>query len=306
MSETEKKVAYLGPPGTFTEEALRGMCQAYPNLAQATFIPLPTIADCLLACGRKETDYAMVPMENSIEGSVNMTMDWLIHHVELLIQGEIALLISHHALVHPVRKDSPLSEVETVLSHPQAIAQCHQFIRRHCPGAKIKYTKSTAEAAEYVAGHPEEPLLAIGPGTAGQRYGLYDKAAHIEDYPNNYTRFVLVGHEPLSDKPVLTNGQQLEYKTTIQVTLKEDFPGALHQVLSAFAWRRLNLTRIESRPTKKKLGSYFFIIDIGLGMDEALIPGAIAEIEALGCHVRLLGSYPCIIPAYAAMPSKTS
>ncbi|WP_307336920.1 prephenate dehydratase [Caldalkalibacillus uzonensis] len=290
------RVAYLGPAGTYTEEALLGLCKLMPALGQATFVARPTIADCLLDCDRGNVDYAMVPMENSIEGSVNMTLDWLIHHVEIPIRSEIALLISHHALVHPDRKDSPFSNVEKVLSHPQAIAQCHQFIRQHCPHALIEYTKSTAEAAEYVAHHPEQKLVAIGPRVAGETYGLYEALANIEDHPNNYTRFVLVGHESVNGQSIEAPKMQRTDKTSILVTLPEDFPGALHQVLSAFAWRKLNLTRIESRPTKKKLGSYFFIIDIGQGMDDTLVPGAIAEIEALGCQVRLLGSYPCYMP----------
>jgi prephenate dehydratase len=293
------QIAYLGPAGTYSEEALRGICQPIPFLQEARFVAKATIADCLLDCSLGAVDYALVPVENSIEGSVNVTLDWLIHQVDIPIQGEIALMISHHALVHPSRKDEPLSEVETVLSHPQAIAQCHHFIRSHCPNAQVSTMRSTAEAAEYVANHPEEKLLAIGPHAAGEKYGLHTVLSHIEDHSNNYTRFLLIGHQPVTDFLVETDKWLRSGKTSILVTLPEDFPGALHQVLSAFAWRKLNLTRIESRPTKKKLGSYFFIIDIGQEMDDTLVPGAISEIEALGCQVRLLGSYPCFMPHYS-------
>ena len=153
--------------------------------------------------------------------------------------------------------------------------------------------KSTAEAVEWVASHPEEKALAIGTRLAAQLNQMTIKAEGIEDHPNNYTRFVLVGKEPLPTLIGEENGGS--GKTSILVTLPEDFPGALHQVLSAFAWRKLNLSRIESRPTKKGLGSYFFFIDIEQQMDSVLLPGAISEIEALGCQVRFLGSYPCFL-----------
>lgn len=299
MSLSDMHIAYLGPEGTYSEEALHGLCQPIPALKKAHFVAKSTIPDCLMDCHNHVVQYAVVPIENSIEGSVNVTLDWLIHQVDIPIQGEIALMISHHALVHPSQKELPLSEVECVLSHPQAIAQCHHFLRTHCPQAEVKATHSTAEAAEVVANHPDQKWMAIAPKGAGEKYELYTVKSHIEDYSNNYTRFVLVGHQPVTGQLVETDQWQRSGKTSISVTLPEDFPGALHQVLSAFAWRRLNLTRIESRPTKKKLGSYYFIIDIGQEMDDTLVPGAIAEIEALGCQVRLLGSYPCFMPRHA-------
>lgn len=301
-----KRIAYLGPEGTYTEEALHRFCQLMPSLAEAALTARPTIVDCLLDCDRGQVDYAVVPLENSIEGSVNMTLDFLIHHAHLPIRGEIALSISHYALVHPNNRHLSLNEVNKVLSHPQAIAQCHQFIRQHCPEAQIETTRSTAEAAEHVAAHPEEPLLAIAPQAAGRAYGLHQVQAHIEDHQNNYTRFVLVGPAPLKGAWLEPAELERSDKTSLLVTLPEDFPGALHQVLSAFAWRKLNLSRIESRPTKKKLGSYFFIIDVAQAKDDTLIPGAIAEIEALGCHVRLLGSYPCFTPREMNQPSTMS
>lgn len=296
VTQSDLKVAYLGPEGTYSDEAVHGLCQPIPLFNQAQFVAKATIPDCLLDCAHGNVQYAVVPVENSIEGSVNVTLDWLIHQVDIPIQGEIALMITHHALVHPQRKSEPLEEVEMVLSHPQALAQCHQFIRSHCPNAQVTSMRSTAEAAEYVANHPEEKLLAIGPQAAGEKYGLHTVRSHIEDHDNNFTRFLLVGYQPVTHHLVETEQWVRSGKTSILVTLPEDFPGALHQVLSAFAWRKLNLTRIESRPTKKKLGSYFFIIDIGQEKDDTLVPGAISEIEALGCQVRLLGSYPCFMP----------
>lgn len=292
-----KKIAFLGPRGTFTEEATRTLCTTYLNShdeKKIEYIPKETIADCLMDCWNNRVDYAMVPMENSIEGSVNMTLDWLIHQVDLPIQAEMTLPIKQYAIIHPEQMQSPLVEIKKIFSHPHAIAQCHQFILQHCPQAELEYMKSTADAVHWVSKHANEKYLAIGTKLAAELNHLVVKQEGIEDYPNNFTRFVLIGREELES--LQNDSKEKLGKTSILVTLPEDFPGALHQVLSAFAWRKLNLSRIESRPTKKGLGSYFFFIDIEQKMDDILVPGAISEIEALGCQVRFLGSYPCFFP----------
>lgn len=288
------KIAYLGPEGTFTEEALRELCaQVLPKKIsdQVQLIPKPSIPDCLLACEQDQVEYSLIPMENSIEGSVNITMDWLIHQVDLPIQAEITLPITQYAFVSQEQKGIEGHEIEKVFSHPQAIAQCYSYIRECCPQAEIEYMQSTAEAVRKVASNPERKWLAIGTKLAGKLNKLHTLKEGIEDYQNNFTRFVLVGKKALLHLDY-ENGQ-IPAKTSLLITLPEDYPGALHQVLSAFSWRKLNLTRIESRPTKKKLGSYFFFIDIEHVMDNVLVPAAIAEIEALGCQVRFLGSYFC-------------
>lgn len=130
--------------------------------------------------------------------------------------------------------------------------------------------------------------MAIGTKLAAQKHGLDIMAERVTDHDNNYTRFVLIGHEPVN-----IPREPDHVKTSLLVTLPEDAPGALHQVLSAFAWRKLNLTRLESRPTKKRLGSYYFYIDVVETVDSVLLTAAMAEIEALNCQVRVLGSYPC-------------
>jgi prephenate dehydratase len=295
-----QKIAYLGPRGTFTEEALRVLCNKHTqvevkkNMQDIELIAKMTIPDCLTACWKDDVDYAMVPMENSIEGSVNMTLDWLIHQVDLPIQAELTLPIKQHAILHPFQQDLSLEQVEKIYSHPHAIAQCHEFIRQHCPSSELEYTKSTAEAVEWVAKNPEQKWLAIGTKLAAEMNHLTVARDGIEDHKNNFTRFVFVGKKAPTQLIQLADEQP--FKTTILVTLPEDYSGALHQVLSAFAWRKLNLTRIESRPTKKGLGSYFFFIDIEQKQDDVLLPGAMSEIEALGCQVRFLGSYPCYKP----------
>lgn len=278
----EKKLAFLGPRGTFTEEAARAL-----TVDQSlSLVPYPSIIEVLSAVAKEEVTFGVVPMENSIEGTVNSTLDWLIHEVELPILAELALPITQNLLVAKREESLPLSAITRVLSHPQAIAQSHNFLRENLPGAEIEYVNSTALAAQIVSEHPEEPWAAVGTRLNVEIYPLEFAQEQIQDYSNNYTRFVLVGQEslalPASPKE----------KTTILVTLPEDFPGALYQVLAAFAWRKVNLSRIESRPTKRALGSYYFVIDIEQKMDDVLLPGAFAEIEAIGCQVRQLGTYP--------------
>ncbi|QQE73278.1 prephenate dehydratase [Brevibacillus composti] len=278
----EKKLAFLGPHGTFSEEAARALTagQRFQHL------PYPSIIDVISAVAEGKVDYGVVPIENTIEGTVNSALDWLIHEVDLPILAELALPISQHLLI--ARREEPLqlSSIQRILSHPHAIAQCHNFIREHLPQATIEYTNSTAKAAQIVSEHPEEAWAAIGTRLNPEIYPLSFAAQEIQDYSNNYTRFLLIGTEPL-DMPLCP-----KEKTTILVTMPEDFPGALYQVLAAFAWRKINLSKIESRPTKKGLGSYYFVIDIEQKMDDVLLPGAFAEIEALGCQVRQLGTYP--------------
>lgn len=284
------RLAFLGPRGTFSEEAAR----LFPVEEPLDLHPYPSILDVLNAVHQGEAVYGVVPLENSIEGTVNTTLDWLIHEVELPIHAEIAIPITQHLLVATRPEPLPLAEIRKILSHPHAVAQCHNFIKAHLPHAEIEYTNSTASAAQLVSSRPEEPWAAIGTRLATQIYPLMFARQDIQDYANNYTRFVLVG----KTAPILRDAKA--EKTTILVTLPADFPGALYQVLAAFAWRKINLSRIESRPTKKGLGSYHFVIDIEQRMDDVLLPGAFAEIEALGCQVRQLGTYPLYIEGQAS------
>lgn len=278
----ERTIAFLGPRGTFTEEAAR----CFFSREQDTFVPYGNIPDVLEATAEKQVNYGVVPMENSIEGSVNLTLDWLIHKTRLPILAELVIPIHQHLLT---LHETELGKITKVLSHPQAVAQCNEFLRRDLPEVEVEYTNSTAEAARIVSENPDQAWAAIGTRLSGELYGLHMLRQSIEDHENNYTRFVLVGEKT----PEL--GDTDRHKTTIMVTLPSDFPGALYQVLAAFAWRKLNLSRIESRPTKKGLGSYHFIIDIEQEMDSVLLPGAFAEIEAIGCQIQQLGTYPCYL-----------
>lgn len=281
-------IAFLGPHGTFTEEAAR----SFPLQSRSVFKPYGSIIDVIAAVHRGDADYGVVPMENSIEGSVNATLDWLIHEVDLPIIAELALPISQHLLV--AKRDVALTfdQITKVLSHPHAVAQCHTFIQNYLPHAEIEYTNSTALAGQMVSSQPDKSWAAIGPRLAAEVYPLQFAKQNIEDYQNNHTKFVLISKHAHSMPEAATE------KTTILVTLPEDFPGALYQVLAAFAWRKINLSRIESRPTKKGLGSYYFVIDIEQRMDDVLLPGAFAEIEALGCQIRSLGTYPFYVKEF--------
>ncbi|WP_339060031.1 prephenate dehydratase [Tepidibacillus marianensis] len=283
------KIAFLGPHGTFTEEAAHSI---FEN-DTVEYLPFNSIPDVLDAVAMKKVDYAVVPLENSIEGSVNLTLDWIIHEMELPILAELVLPIAQHLVVSSTQSSLSFSEIQRVYSHPQAIAQCRHFIHNYLPHAEIVYTNSTAEASQMISNNPSRPWVAIGTRLAKEIYSLSFMKESIEDYKDNFTRFALVGKDPLKVKST----ENPSYRTMILVTLPKDYPGALHQVLAAFSWRKINLSRIESRPTKKGLGNYYFIIDIEQEMDDILLPGAIAEIEALGCQIRILGSYPYFIKA---------
>jgi prephenate dehydratase len=282
-----RKIAFLGPEGTVTHEAAHYFFAGEPH----EFIPYRLIADAVASTVIGETDLSLVPIENTIEGSVKDSVDLLVHEVDLPIQAEwvypsMQNLIGYRSEFQNSAGQLDLSRVKRVFSKDVAIAQCMDYLRKYLPHAELDFSSSTAEGVRYVKEHPNEGFAAIGTKLSSVLYQTDLLAANITDHLNNFTRFLLIGHIPPALKP--TDAM----KTTILVTLPEDYPGALHQVLSAFAWRRINLTKIESRPTKLKLGSYYFYIDIEGSMDSVLLPAAIAEIEAIGCLVRLLGSYP--------------
>ncbi|MDA7027618.1 prephenate dehydratase [Bacillus sp. CLL-7-23] len=277
------KVGYLGPEATFTHLAVRS------SILHAKHHPYHTIPACMDAAMKREIDLAVVPLENALEGSVNLTIDYLIHGQPLYIVGEITAPIRQHLLVHPSKK-ADWKEIQTIYSHSHAIAQCHKFLHSHFQSVSFEYATSTGAAAKYVSEHPEKNIAVIANEIAAETYQLEIVKRDIHDYQDNHTKFVILHpdqHVSFQVDPLLTSRP----KTTLMVTLPLDRSGALHQVLSAFAWRNLNLSKIESRPTKTGLGNYFFIIDIEKGLDEVLLPGAIAELEALGCKVKMLGTY---------------
>ncbi len=274
------KIGYLGPDATFTDYAARQLFK------DARRIPFVSIPECMDAAATGEIDAAVVPLENSIEGSVNLTIDYLVHETDLQIIGEAVVPIKQHLLVHPENNEK-WAEAELICSHPHALAQCHKFLHKEFKGIPLEHMASTAAAAKYVKEHPKLNIAAIANDLAADEYGLVKAQQNIHDYSYNHTVFAVLAKE---FKGIKLEPAE-EFKTTLMVTLPSDQAGALHQVLSAFSWRKLNLSKIESRPMKTGLGNYFFIIDINLKIDEVLIPGTIAELEALGCTVKMLGSY---------------
>jgi len=278
------RVGFLGPRATFTHLAV----QSYFG-DEIEQIAYSTIPQCIDAVAEGVIDLAVVPTENALEGSVNLTIDYLIHEQPLYIVGEIVSPIEQHFMVHPSNKEA-WRNVSRVYSHSHAIAQCHKFLHKNFKGITYDYATSTGAAAQYVKNNSEELVAAIANKLAAKEYGLEIVQPNIHDYHYNHTRFAIV-HPTVDGKYPSKKLTAEKEKTTLMVTLPSDQSGALHQVLSAFTWRKLNLSKIESRPMKTGLGNYFFIIDIDMRVDEVLIPGAIAELEALGCGVKLLGTY---------------
>ncbi|GAB6991386.1 prephenate dehydratase [Paenibacillus pini] len=283
-----KRIALL-PEGSVSHEALLYLFGDEP----VELLYYKLISDVFLSTVQGKSDYSVIPIENTIEGSVSLHMDWLVNEVDIPMQVEwvypsIQNLIGDRAEFQTETGELDFSLIRKIISHPVASAQCQQFIREHAPQAEMENAGSTTEAVSIVKSNPGKGWAAIGTLLGAATHQLDVLAKRVTDHNNNFTRFVLIGKDSM---PQLLEKDNV-MKTSILVTLPEDFAGALHQVLAAFAWRRLNLSRIESRPTKKKLGSYYFYVDVQESVDSVLLPAAIAEIEALGCQVRILGSYP--------------
>jgi prephenate dehydratase len=279
------KIAYLGPEASFTNLAVKEVFSSHETL------PYVTIPDCIEAVIKGEVEATVVPLENALEGSVHITVDYLFHESELNIVAEMTSPIQQHLMVHDNTAEKG-KELDKILSHSHALAQCHKFLHSHFQGVPLEQTTSTAAAAKLVSENPDIPLAAIGNQLASEMYGLTILHDNIHDFPLNHTRFIVL-HK--SSASIQLQQEKAADKTTLMVTLPADRSGALHQVLSAFAWRQLSLSKIESRPLKTGLGNYFFIIDVAHSMDDVLLPGAINEMEALGCKVKVVGTYSSYI-----------
>jgi prephenate dehydratase len=270
-------VAFFGPSGTFTEEALL----TQPDLAAGERVALASIPDVVAAVERGDHEVGVVPIENSIEGSVSVTLDTLVFESELLIQREVDLPISLNLFVKPGTK---LADVTTVLSYPHAIAQCRTWLSKKLPNAMVVAANSTAEAAQRVSRSKRADQAAIGNQLAAEIYGLARLAKDIEDHPENQTRFVVVGRGIPAP-----SGHD---KTSIVCFQRADRPGSLLGMLQEFAARSVNLTKLESRPTKQSLGDYCFLMDIEGHLDDELVADCLRTLMAKGVRVKFLGSYP--------------
>lgn len=273
------RVAFLGPAGTFTEEALRA---AAPSGVEA--VPLPSVYAAIRSVEAGECDRAFVPFENSVEGAVRATLDTLAFDAEgVSLVGEFDLAVSQCLIA---RTDIGLEEIRVVLSHPQGTAQCARFLREHLPEADVRAVSSTAEAVRMVS-ESAEPWAALGSAAAARLYGCTVLRDGVEDEPDNVTRFVWVAPEgtaPAGSGP---------WRTSLVFSeLGEDKPGALVDALEAFSSRGVNLTRIESRPRRRGLGRYMFFVDIEGGLREPAVARAIEGLRAHAGSVRILGSYP--------------
>ncbi len=271
------KIAFLGPSASFTNLVARDLFPSQELLAKSS------IRDCFLALQEGSVQKAVVPLENSIEGTVSMTLDYLYDFEKIHIEAEAVLPISHHLMVHPSSE-----EISAIVSHPQALAQCfHSLEEEYRSVARVDY-HSTSGAAKYVGEHPEKNLAAIANMTAAELYGLQIIKHNIHDFEQNHTKFIVISKRKQAlDLPLRKSSE----KASLLLTLPDDHPGGLHQVLSVFAWRKMNLSKIESRTLKKNLGSYFFFINVVGPWNSVHAKNALEELESIGVQVNFLGHY---------------
>ncbi|MBI5698894.1 prephenate dehydratase [Candidatus Saganbacteria bacterium] len=283
------KVGYLGPEGTFSEEA--GKAYAKKLKGKVEMIPYTTIHDLLFATDRGHVAEAMVPIENSVEGTIGVVTDMLVKDVDLKIKQEIVLPVYHYLLA---QKGVKLSDITDIISNPPPIDQCREFLRKKLPKARMHLSYSTAEAARQVASSLGERILAhgkikgpvfaaIGTAASAQLYGLQIVASKINARENS-TRFVV-----LAKGDAKRSGAD---KTSIVFSILKNKPGGLHDILKEFADRNINLTKIESRPSKKSLGDYYFFLDCEGHHRDRKLAEVLAAVKRRSSFYKLLGSYP--------------
>lgn len=276
------RLGYLGPAGTFTEEAATPAARA----AGAELVPYPTVTAAAAAVVGGEVDAALLPIENSLEGSVTATIDALTAQPGLRMVGEAALAIEQCLIA---RAPIQLAEIDTVASHPQALAQSARFLRERLPGARLVAISSTAEAVRSLAGAPAGTAAIAGRG-AVERHGGVIVEAGIEDEPGNTTRFAWVA--PAGAPPFPAPGAGAAFRTSILFSGAGDAsPGWLVACLSELSERAVNLVKIESRPARSRLGHYLFLADCEGAEDDAAVAAALEGLRARCDHVRVLGSY---------------
>ncbi len=272
------RIAFLGPHGTFTEEALL----AQPDLAAAELVTMRSMPEVLAATAAGDADLGFVAIENSIEGTVLMVLDALVFEHHLLIQREVVMNISQNLLGPP---GMTLDDVRRVVSFPDAMAQCRAFFTKNLPDVEVVAANSTAEAVRSVGEAPVDGTAALGSALAGKLYGLEVLAPDVEDHPDNQTRFVVVARAGI---PAPTGHD----KTSIVCFQREDHPGSLHAMLGQFSARSINLTKLESRPTKHSLGDYCFVIDLEGHVDDEVVADCLRDLHATLAGIKFLGSYP--------------
>ena len=268
------RLAHLGPAGTFSEEA------AARYAADAELVPYPSITASARSILNGECDEAVTPIENSLQGAVTETLDLLIHEKGFSIKSELNLGVVHNLMARP---GVTLGDIKRVYSHPQALAQCRGWLESHLPSVEVAAALSTAGSVEQAADDPT-PAAAIAPRRAAALYGADILVERIQDDDNNVTRFlVLAPHdaEPSGDD-----------KTSICFSFDEDKPGLLYYVMGLFADAQINLTKVESRPTRSGLGRYYFLVDLEGHREDASVKAVLTAVKSAASELKLFGSYP--------------
>ena len=282
---TSKRVAYLGPRGTFTEEALLSQ----PDLASGELVEMGSIDNVLDAVDNGQVDLGFVPIENSIEGTVPATIDSLVFDHDLYIEREVVHDIHLHLLG---LQNATVEGIREVHSYPHALGQCRKFLAAELPGAGIHAASSTAEAARLVSECGDPHLAAIAPRASRDIYGLETLRADIEDHGGNQTRFLLVGKGMV---PAPTGND----KTSVVCFQVKDQPGSLFSILAEFYARNINLTKLESRPSKRELGQYCFVIEFDGHVADHDVADALVGLKGKLADLKFLGSFPKVRDAPA-------
>ncbi|WP_018247770.1 prephenate dehydratase [Orenia marismortui] len=268
------RLGFLGPQGTFTEIAAKTYARRIDE-----YIPYGDIKALINAVSRGEVDKVIVPIENSIQGGVTLTLDLLVEH-DVKIISEVIIPVKHSLLT---RKTVELDKIKHVMSISQALAQCRSFLEDNLVDYQVHFTNSTVEGAEKL--HDlDDSWAVIGNSEAAKHYNLEILRKGIQDNEENWTRFVVLSQEEVS--------ATANDKTSIICSLGQDHPGALYDILHEFAIRGINLTRIESRPAKKLLGDYIFFIDFEGHYQEKMLEDALDLVNYKASWYKLLGSYP--------------
>ena len=279
------RIAFLGPEGTFSEEALLAVLDEAER-KQLEPVPLATIYDCIQAVEDGRAGRALVPIESSVEGSVNATLDTLVFETDdVRIVGEVVHPVRHCLIAHD---DLPLDRITRVVSHPQASGQCARFLRERLANAGVVSATSTADAVRIVA-ESGEPWAALGTRLAANLYGCVVLEDGVEDVEGNETRFVWLARE--SGGPRTADGE-VPWKTSIVFWGLPDSPGSLVGALQEFSSRGVNLSKIESRPRKQGLGRYVFFADLVGAQTEPAIADALTAVQGSVERLRVLGCYP--------------
>lgn len=278
---TETAFAYLGPAGTYHDEAARKFAQML-GLDCPTFIECPSLSEVFDCVDRGKCEYGVAAIENALEGPVTATLDNFAFRSSATILGETVLDIHHCLITHP---DATFEDIQTVVSHPQGLGQCRRFLNDKLHGIPTQTVASTADSARVAA--QDKSIAGIGNAFAAQLYGARVAQDNIEDHYGNQTQFALIGRQ---GHPQVLEGTK--WKTSLALFLQADKPGALLMILSEFAYAGINLCRIQSRPTKQALGDYMFFVDIEGSTNDLVVQTALNCLRLKLREVKVLGSYP--------------